>query len=495
MSRWILFVSLIAVCLVSCNSDDGGSGPAADTTDPDVSMLQPANGANVTAGNVLVRAQATDNEGIAKVEFYIDGAKIGEDASGASNIYEYTWNAAGLGSGTAHTVRAHALDTSGNDDNATVTVTICPCPAGPTYHSDNITASETWHACCNPHIVTGLLGIESGATLTIEPGCIVRFEPDAAAGIICGWSPGTGSLVAVGKPDSMIVFTSNAAMPAPGDWAGFGFHEGTFATARLSYCTIEYAGYAETEAIWLDFGAVLRMDHCILRYGAGKGISYDHFGHLAQFTGNTITGCANYPLEVNAEYVRELGTGNDFTGNAAGKDVIQIFQGTVETTCLWRDQGVPYRVPDGNYVSVGTQVGSAVLTIEPGTVIQFGLEAAFSIGYVIYGGLIAVGTVSEPIIFTSAQANPQPGDWSDLYFGFDAISAQCQLSHCVIEYGGGRGQNIWLDSAVPTITDCEINHSADWGISLSGSEYPDPTLLENENSFTGNASGNVHILE
>ncbi len=491
---FILLTLCAAVCLAACNSDDGGTSPT-DTTDPSVSFLQPTHGSTVVAGAVLIRTQATDNVGIARVEFYVDGAKIGEDASGAAAVYEYTWNAAGLANGSAHTVRARALDTSDNERDATVTVTICPCPAGPTYHATNITANERWLACCNPHIVTEQIGIENGATLTIEPGCIVRVEKDK--GFVCGWGgAGDGALIAIGKPDSTILFTSNEAPAAAGDWFGFTFHDATLSTTRFSYCTIEYAGRDGEQALLLDFGAVVKMDHSTIRYSAAKGITFWQQGsHMAAFTNNTITGCADYPFEVDPEYVREMGAGNGFTGNAAGKNAITVFYGGVETSGTWRDHGVPYRIPDGHGVGIGSQTGTAVVTIEPGTVIQFGDDAYLHVGYTVAAGLIAEGTVANPITFTSAQANPQPGDWRHIYISGSVVDAQVRFAHCVIEYGGGPGaaESIAIEDALPTITNCAINYSGGWGISLGGGEYPSPTTLENQNSFTGNAGENVHV--
>lgn len=495
-ARGLLTLLLALLFLASCgDDDDGGTQPGTDTTDPQVAFLQPLQGANVTAGNVALRAQATDNEAVAKVEFYADAVKIGEDASGVSGVFEFTWNAAGLAAGSQHTLRARAIDTSDNDAEATITVKICPCPAGPTYHDENIDADETWYACCNPHVVTAHLYIENGATLTIQPGCIVRFEPDVDASITCGWAPETGGLIAVGKADSTILFTSNATSPAAGDWHGFGFHEGTFASTRFSYCTIQYAGSPDIPAILLDFGAVVKMDHSTVRYSAGKGISYYQQGsHMTQFTNNTITGCADVPLEVEAEYVRELGAGNSFTGNAAGKDAIMVYQSVVETSGTWLDQGVPYRFPDGHGMGIGHQTGSAVVTIEAGTVIEMGLDSFIEVGYTTNGGLIAEGTESEPIVFTSAQSFPQPGDWRTIYFAFGSIDSQCRMSHCLIEYGGGLGENILIEEALPTITNCAINHSAQWGVTLGGFEHPGATEIEGANTFTGNGSGDVRVL-
>lgn len=481
--------------LTSCGDDD-----PSDTTDPEITIQQPANGAVLPAGNVVIVADATDDEEVAKVEFYVDDTKIGEDPTGTANAYEYTWNASGAAAGS-HTIRARAIDTSDNDQDDAIAVTITT-GGGPTYHSENITADETWYAADNPHIVTGPIGVGNGdggtATLTIEPGCIVRFAADADAGIGVGWTA-QGSIVAVGTPLLPILFTSNAAVPQRGDWRGLTFFEGTMATAHFSYCTIEYTGYDDGAALFVTWGAAVRMDHCVIRQGAGPGISYSHGGHVEQFNNNIITTCAGYALETEPEYARHLGAGNDLTGNDPGKDKVMLYDGVVVTSGTWRSQGVPFEIApvnEGGGIWVTPTDGStAVLTIAAGTTIRFSLGSQLIVGYGgSLGGLIAVGTELEPITFTSASDTPQPGDWLQLNFADGAVDGQNRLEHCVIEYGGaGTYGNILVVDAYPTIVDCAIGHGSSYGIYLGGAEYPDPGTLEANNTFYSLAGADVFV--
>ncbi len=81
--------------------------------------------------------------------------------------------------------------------------------AGTVNITTNITASETWTSN-NTYILTQPIYVTNGATLTIEPGTVVRGEPQSAAGAN---DPGTliitrgSKLRAVGTPDRPIVFT------------------------------------------------------------------------------------------------------------------------------------------------------------------------------------------------------------------------------------------------------------------------------------------------
>ncbi len=81
-----------------------------DVTPPEVSLLQPADGANCT-GKIIISAQATDNQAIAKVEFYQNSKKIGEDIAAP---YQIEWDTAYIANGT-YNLTAKAFDATGNN--------------------------------------------------------------------------------------------------------------------------------------------------------------------------------------------------------------------------------------------------------------------------------------------------------------------------------------------------------------------------------------------
>ncbi|MDO9069563.1 MAG: Ig-like domain-containing protein [Deltaproteobacteria bacterium] len=486
MRHGLMFVALLGlIALASCGEDGTNS---TDTTDPQITILAPAANANVVVGDVLIRAEATDNVAVEKVEFYAGATLLGEDSTGSAGVYEHTWDTTGLTSGSVHQIRARAIDTTGNDTYATISVTICP--AGTSVHSDNITTDETWYACWNPHTVTASFSVWQGGTLTIEPGCIIQFVADAA--IYCA---SDGAIIADGAPGMPILFTSDETVPSRGDWAGLDI-QSTQPETHFGYCTIEFAGAADGQAVYVAWGGVLRMDHSIIRNSAGRGIYYEHGGHVEQFNNNTITDCADYPLALDADYVRHLGVGNDYTGNDSGYDAIEIYGGGVETSGTWRNQGVPYRITEGSEVWVGDQVTPIILTIEAGTTIEFEPDAGMTIGYLVFAGLIAEGTIAAPITFTSAADSPNPGDWRQIWIADASVDAQSRLSHCVIEYGGGQDfGNLLVSDALPQIEDCTIRHSSTYGIYLNGVVHLNPATLESQNEFNDNASGDVVWVE
>ncbi|WP_157868763.1 heparin lyase I family protein [Mycolicibacterium chubuense] len=99
-SRWLMQVATFRAA----------SAPAAvpDTTAPTVSVSVPA---GTVSGTVTFTATATDNVGVAGVQFLVDNAAVG--AADPSSPYSVSWNSAGAANG-AHTVTARATDTSGN---------------------------------------------------------------------------------------------------------------------------------------------------------------------------------------------------------------------------------------------------------------------------------------------------------------------------------------------------------------------------------------------
>jgi hypothetical protein len=82
---------------------------ANDTTPPTVSVTTPRAGTSLSASTTLT-ASATDNVGVTRVEFYVDGKLIATDTA---SPYTTTWNPATVALGT-HSITAEAYDQAGN---------------------------------------------------------------------------------------------------------------------------------------------------------------------------------------------------------------------------------------------------------------------------------------------------------------------------------------------------------------------------------------------
>src|SRR3989441_24250 len=94
----------------------------ADVTPPTVSISAPANGVTVSGTAVTVSASASDNVGVAGVQFKLDGVNLGAEDTVAP--YSATWNTTLATSGT-HSLTAVARDAAGNTATAVgVSVTV-----------------------------------------------------------------------------------------------------------------------------------------------------------------------------------------------------------------------------------------------------------------------------------------------------------------------------------------------------------------------------------
>ncbi len=113
----------------------GTTPPPADTTVPTVAMTAPTNGTTVS-GSVALAASASDNVGVARVEFRVDGVLVGTDASAP---YASTWDASAASAGS-HTIQARAIDAADNAANASVSVNVnATVPTDTTAPTVNIT--------------------------------------------------------------------------------------------------------------------------------------------------------------------------------------------------------------------------------------------------------------------------------------------------------------------------------------------------------------------
>jgi len=144
------------------------SGSPNDTTPPTVSITSPANGSTVS-GSVNVAANASDNVGVARVEFYVDSVLQSTDAT---SPYGFTWDSTKVVNGN-HSIDARAFDAAGNKTADTVTVTIQNGDTTPPSTPANLTASAaaynrvnlSWTASTDNVGVTGYWIIRSGTTI------------------------------------------------------------------------------------------------------------------------------------------------------------------------------------------------------------------------------------------------------------------------------------------------------------------------------------------
>ena len=86
---------------------------------PSVSIISPAEGA-VVSGTVTITATASDDYGVTKVDFYVDGVLLSSDDA---SPYEASWDSTSIADGQ-HTLSATAVDTAGQTATASIKVTV-----------------------------------------------------------------------------------------------------------------------------------------------------------------------------------------------------------------------------------------------------------------------------------------------------------------------------------------------------------------------------------
>lgn len=137
--------------------DDSGGTP--DTTAPTTSITAPANGATVS-GTTNVTASASDNVGVTKVEFYLDGAL---QSTSTASPYSWSWNTTTV-SNASHSLTSKAYDAAGNaGTSAAISVTVNnvadttppSAPANLAASAAKRKISLTWNASTDNVAVTG----------------------------------------------------------------------------------------------------------------------------------------------------------------------------------------------------------------------------------------------------------------------------------------------------------------------------------------------------
>ncbi|WP_026852196.1 M4 family metallopeptidase [Geothrix fermentans] len=145
----------------------GSAWTSSDTTAPTVSASESG-----TSGTITFSATASDNVGVTKVEFYVDGALKGSDTT---SPYSLSFDSTTLTNGT-HTLTAKAYDAAGNVGTST----------GVSFSVSNATSGAEL-------ILNG--GFESGATSwTQTTGVIGTYTGEPAhTGSYDAWMCGYGS--------------------------------------------------------------------------------------------------------------------------------------------------------------------------------------------------------------------------------------------------------------------------------------------------------------
>lgn len=328
----------------------------------------------------------------------------------------------------------------------------CTTPTGgPTEHGTNI-ANETWTAAASPHIVRFDSAVTG--TLTIEPCAEVLIAPNITLQVVS-----TGKLVAEGKASKRIhVGAVDSSKPFLRIQAGGG------GTMRFAYATIDGGGDPSNALLYgtgmlfaqgvdqtMPTQPTLFVDHVSVLGSKSSGVVLiDGAGFAAGSQDLTISGAKSFPLSVWSRAIGTVPSGT-YTGNAIDEIMIPGGGGAeaVHEDATMRNRGVPYRIGNDStfgYFTIERQApstpGLATLTIEAGVKLRVkkgGLVQVqrFTGDSPAQGALIVNGTAAEPVVFTSAEASPAPGDWLGIWFGMVPAPSN-KIDHARVEYAGGE---------------------------------------------------------
>ena len=176
------------------------------------------------------------------------------------------------------------------------------------HHPSLNVTTDTTLVSTQVYEITGTLTVSNGATLTIQPGTIVKF--DSGAGI--SMQPGT-TLVANGTLVQPIYFTSindnavggntngnsGATPPAPGDWNAIAI---SGANASFNHVQMQYGGgpiITGTQAAMVETGgaANITIANSVLAYSYYIGLNTGYYG-VGDTT--TITNTTFYGIQDRA---------------------------------------------------------------------------------------------------------------------------------------------------------------------------------------------------
>src|SRR6186713_1079340 len=170
-----------------------------------------------------------------------------------------------------------------------------------------------------------------------------------------------------------------------------------------------------------------------------------------------IASCRKIEMDGEKEVIIVNGGGGGTTGQTI------TISGKINADTTFR-KGNTYILKGLVYIK-----GNHTLTIEPGTVIKGSFSGADVAALIITRGskIMAVGTETEPIIFTSSAPNPQSGDWGGIVLcGRASINASYNGINGLYQVEGG------------------IDNADGDGLAGSGDGSPATTPVDNDNSGT-----------
>ena len=319
-----------------------------------------------------------------------------------------------------------------------------------------------------------------------------------------------GALTVAGTAQLPVSFSSTHSA----GWDGISVQTG--ATVLLEHCAIIEAGRGGGNA--LDVGAAsftARNLSITGGAGTGTGIVLSGAGNMGHFETLTVSGCTGSAVHQNTADMNPFFSGVTFTGNGANGVYINADTSSfanVFRTVGWTMTGAPYII--NGWYRLGTD---GVLNIGPGVRVEFAATSSAKqslLAAMAEGTLNVEGTELAPVVFTSHEAVPAPGDWSEIAYNEDGAGV---LRHCIVEYAGQWsphsvrvaasgvtldhvevrncvGNGIVLDepAITPSLDNLYVHDTTGWPLTMQ-TQNMNPTIGDNL-VFESNPEGNAIVV-
>ena len=368
--------------------------------------------------------------------------------------------------------------------------------------SQNITQNTVWDLAGSPYVLTQNISVSNGATLTIEPGVVVKADNfDFTDPLTVN-----GTLLAQGTALQPIVFTDiaddeyggdtngdgNSTAPHAGDWGGIRITANSGNSSLLEYCLFRYGGDDGIGDAALEIvGSSPTISNCTF-FSNEKGLVVSGTG-APTFIDNTFEANVTAPIGL-ALSAQPNFSGTVFLNNSREVVILEAFNynaGGESYTLGQLDiagiENIAYLVDEGG-LTINTGV---TLTIEPGVVIKHDYFDSNDL-MVVNGTLIAQGTALEPIVFTDIAddayggdtdndgdaTEPHAGDWGGIRIGANSGNSSL-LEYCLFRFGGDKGvgdAGLEIDGSSPMVSNCTFFNN-EKGISIFGNGAP--SILDN----------------
>ncbi len=294
-----------------------------------------------------------------------------------------------------------------------------------------------------PYYLLGNLNLNNGAVLTLEPGVGFRF-PEHGKLLLSGGS----SLIADGSSLLPITFYPGGSY----HWKGISLD--TNCSATLDYCQFSGSGYPEygypEPSISANSFASLNISNTAIPGGTSYGLYISGYNNgILELNNVEITDCpwtglyildstisltysnlsitdCGRPIAIPANLLNFLNQQPDLTDNTDNRIFLHS-SGYIYRDTTVRDWGYPYVCEaidiNAHYIN---------LTIDAGCVFQFG----YALGFYINGTITAVGSSSEPIVFSKLPESSQ--NWRGFYLNSGTTYAH--FNHCIVQHCSSSNQ-------------------------------------------------------